>query len=260
MAEYHFPIPGSAEEGKIVIFVRKHWAAFLGQMILICFLTLFPLLLFITLYLRDPHIYTGLFRNFWVLGLSTYYLIILTFSFTAWLTFYYDIYIITTDSIIDISQQGFFGRKISQLSLLRIQDTSSNIQGFIPTLFGYGNVLVETAGEQSQNFLLESILNPQEISSKIQELHRDLIEAEGRHHQVLEAEGALMPSKISAEGVSAQPKKEEIPPPKKELEVEKPPTPFIPEPSAKDEKPVEKESEGEVSHDDLDKGGQIDFK
>ena len=31
MAEYHFPIPGSIDEKKIVLFARRHWASFIGQ-------------------------------------------------------------------------------------------------------------------------------------------------------------------------------------------------------------------------------------
>ena len=101
-------------------------------------------------------------------------------AFVAWISFYYDVYIIYTDSVVDIVQQGFFGRKISQLSMLRVQDVSSTIKGFLPTLFGFGDVLVETAGEQSQNFLLIAVPNPQEVSAKIMELHDKLVERESR--------------------------------------------------------------------------------
>ena len=263
MAEYHFPVPGSKDEGQIVLFVRKHWAAFLGQGILILFLLIFPAILILLIYSRDSNIFSGLIRNFLVLGLSTYYLVILTFAFTAWLSFYYDIYIVTINSIVDITQQGFFGRKISQLSLLRVQDVNSSIQGFFATFFAYGNVLVETAGEQSQTFLLETIPNPQEVASKIQQLHNQLIEIEGRHHQVLEGEGALAPGKIIGSGLHEHPE-QNLPENKEEAQ-----TAYqkmlreqvVSKPEIEPEKKIENsEQKGEIDKNHLDQGGSIDLK
>jgi uncharacterized membrane protein YdbT with pleckstrin-like domain len=159
-----------------------------------------------------------------------------TVTFVAWISFYYDIYIICEDTIVDITQQGFFGRQIAELSLLRVQDVTSNIEGFLPTLFGYGDVLVETAGEKSQNFLLKSLPNPQEVAAKIMQLHNDLIEKEGRHHEILEAEGALRAGNIGEPVAS----------------VKKEPPPEI--------QPRENSKQGEISHNDLDKGGEIELK
>jgi len=268
MAEYHFPVPGAIDEKRIVLFVRKHWAAYLGQFILSIFLFFFPMALLLVVYLNDKTIFQGLIFNFVVLGLSTYYLIITTFIFTSWLSFYYDIYIITENAIVDVFQQGFFGRKISQLSMLRVQDVSSSIDGFLPTIFAYGNVLVESAGEQTQHFILEQVPNPQEVSSRIMELHNKIIEDEGRHHQILEAEGAFPPGKIGEsdtfenesqpvlEGVSEEPEKTKY---QELLDKETHRTQETTE-EARSVLSQEGSSEGEIEHEDLDKGGEVDFK
>lgn len=230
MAEYHFPVPGSVDEAKIVLFVRRHWASFLGQFLLSFLMLAVPVAILLVLYFSEIEIAKGMVLNFIVLGFSIYYLIAVTVAFVAWISYYYDIYIICQDTIVDISQQGFFGRKISQLSMLRVQDVSSDIEGFLPTFFGFGDVLVETAGEQSQNFLLRAVPNPQEVSAKIMQLHNEIVETEGRHQQMLEAEGVLAPP-------------------------ERPP---VVEPPAPEPKAPSKE--GEVSGDDLDKGGEIELK
>ena len=253
MAEYHFPVPGSIDEGKIVLFVRRHWASFLGQFLLSFFMLVLPTVIFIIIYLSNPHFYEGIARNFIVLALSIYYLIAITVAFIAWISFYYDIYIICDDRIVDIIQQGFFGRKISQLSLLRVQDVTSNIEGLIPTFFGFGDVLVETAGEQSQNFLLKAVPNPQEVSAKIMELHNQIIETEGRHHQVLEGEGALSPGKNQPESGEPPSANESSPP------VAPPESPPSPNQPTTYQELLKKEQQGQISHDDLDKGGEIDL-
>jgi membrane protein YdbS with pleckstrin-like domain len=283
MAEYHFPIPGSIDEDKIILFVRRHWASYLGPFFLSLMILIFPLILILIFEISDFSVYQGILRNFIVLGLSIYYLVGIMFAYISWVTYYYDIYIITSESIVDVVQEGIWGRKISQLSLLRVQDVNSSIQGFLPTIFGYGDVLVETAGEQSQNFLLKSLPNPQEVASKIMQLHNQMIEVEGRHHEMLEAEGVLAPGKISQDEakqevsqsnqvinedgqtlickpVDNRPSYQEL------LEKER-------KAQGGQERPVQearsseeqssnfaKNDEGEISHNDLDQGGQIDLK
>lgn len=234
MAEYHFPVPGSIDEDKIVLFVRRHWVSFLGQFLLSFFMLIVPAVLFAAVYFTHPNFYQGIVRNFLVLGLSVYYLIAITVAFIAWISFYYDIYIICQDTIIDVVQEGFWGRKVSQLTLLRVQDVSSNTQGFLPTIFGYGDVLVETAGEQSQNFLLKAISSPQEVAAKIMGLHNAIVEKEGRHEEIAQAEGDLRPQSETS-----------------------PPKTAYQELLTKEEP---KDIEGEISHDDLDKGGEIELK
>lgn len=284
MSEFHFPVPGSVDEGKIVLFVRRHWASFLGQFFLSFFMLVLPIIIIVIIYFSDAKVYEGIARNFIVIGLSTYYLISVTVAFIAWISFYYDLYIVTTDSIVDVVQQGFFGRKISQLSLLRVQDVTSNISGFIPTFFAFGDVLVETAGEQSQNFLLKAVPNPQEMAAKIMELHNNIIETEGRHHQILEAEGSLAPGTIKSgighvagEHPSPPPAPTSVPPttstqtpmPNKENQPEMSYQELLRQ-EQNEEKPIQPQTpvvensqskeEGQISHDDLDKGGEIDLK
>lgn len=237
MAEYHFPIPGSLDEGKIVLFIRRHWASFLGQFLLSAAMLILPAIILIIALVTQPQAFKGIVLNFLVMGLSIYYLIALTVAFVAWISFYYDVYIVCDDTVIDIVQQGFFGRKISQLSMLRVQDVSSNIKGFLPTFFGYGDVLVETAGEQSQNFLLMAVPNPQEVASKIMELHDQLVAKEEREQGLVEGEGVLESEK-SVENQKPKTTYQKQIPPQSNLQ----------------------NSQGEISHDDLEKGGEIDLK
>lgn len=239
MSEYNFPVPGSIKESEIVIFARRHFVSFLGQFLLAFLLLVIPIIIVIIIFAFhfDTKIFQGLFLNFLTLILSAYYLVIVTFTFVSWISFYYNIYIITNTEIIEITQVGFFGRKISQLSLLRVQDVSSDIKGILPTFFSYGDVLVETAGEK-ETFLLQSVPNPQAVSTKIMEIHDKIIETEGRHREVLEGEGTLAPNKKTPE---------EKTPYQTLLEKEQSPK-------------IENLKEGEISQDDLDKGGEVNLR
>jgi uncharacterized membrane protein YdbT with pleckstrin-like domain len=56
--------------------------------------------------------------------------------------------IITDRNITQILQIGLFNRKVSQLNLMNVEDVTSEQKGLLATLFGYGVLKIETAGEQ----------------------------------------------------------------------------------------------------------------
>lgn len=279
--EYFGPVPGSEQEKNIVIFARRHWVSFLGEIIISILLVILPIIAFIVAYIFIPGIFHGILLNFLVIFGSVYYLLMISFIFNAWISYYYDVYILTYDEIFDINQSGFFERKISQLSLLRVQDVSSDIKGFFPTLFAYGNVLVETAGEQVESFLLKAVPNPQEFSAKVLEMHDRLIEREGRQSQVADAEGTIKPIGPMGRAVPCQPVNKEEPLPPEPKGIEYPPKPSGQSPlgsaatMSSQQEPYEQEKEddnenenhesdsvessGDISKDDLDKGGEVKF-
>lgn len=297
--EYFHPVPGSKQEEDIVLFARRHWVSYLSQILLSVFMILLPFIIWILLYLSDSHIYQGNVRNIIVIAISIYYLTTITFTYATWITYYYDVYIVTKSTLIDITQEGFFGRKIAQLSLLRVQDVSSNIKGILPTLFAYGDVLIETAGE-AENFCLEAVPNPQEFSARVLKATNELIARERRRRETMEGEGTLRPGAIGSEDfpgevepegqvISELEKEESEMNPKNKTEYQKllekdirkqkegnyqnetefPNPQPKPDPEPSSSQPIEeKESvenkviendQGEISKDDLNKGGEVKF-
>ncbi|KKQ74383.1 MAG: hypothetical protein US94_C0006G0018, partial [Berkelbacteria bacterium GW2011_GWB1_38_5] len=81
MAEYHFPVPGSVDESKIVIFVHRHWASFIGQFLLSSMMLILPVVILVAIYFTQRSILSGLVLNFLTLILSIYYLITATVTF-----------------------------------------------------------------------------------------------------------------------------------------------------------------------------------
>jgi uncharacterized membrane protein YdbT with pleckstrin-like domain len=81
------------------------------------------------------------------------------YIFLIWIDYYFDVWIITTERIINIEQRGLFKRVISELDLSRIQDVTSDVTGFFPTLLDYGDVFVQTAG-QIDHFVFRNIPEP----------------------------------------------------------------------------------------------------
>jgi len=243
MSEYHFPVPGH-EDDKIIVFTRHHWASFLGKIFLVGFLLILPIIVLLTILFVNRQLLSGLINNFVAVAVSIYYFVMTTLAYIEWVSYYYDVFIVTEDEIIDIVQQGIFDRQITEISILRVQDVTAHSKGFLPTLFGYGDVIAESAGEKTQTYVIDCVPNPVELANKILDLHNAQIAKEQRTAEVMHGEGDLRPGKI-----------ETIPPP---APAASPPPPSEISPPAVS-RPPQSEEEGNISKDDLNKGGEVKF-
>lgn len=77
----------------------------------------------------------------------------------------HNVLIFTNEHLIEVEQNGLFGRIISEVSFNREQDISGNRSGFFATIFDYGNVTVQSAGE-NVHFVFRYARDPEEISNE----------------------------------------------------------------------------------------------
>lgn len=166
---------------KIELIVRHHWAGFLGMAAIVLAMALFPVFLVFAANLAFSNSLVS-YRDLINLGLSGYYLFLLTFLFGAWINFYYDVIFITSERIINVAQEGLLARKTSELSLRQVQNVSADLQGFLQSLFNYGLLVIETAGEGTSDdphrpgtqgyFTIHDVPDPNFLARTISELHR----------------------------------------------------------------------------------------
>ena len=79
---------------------------------------------------------------------------------------YLDSWTITNKRIIDIDQRGFFNRQVSSFRIERIQDVTTDINGIIATFLNFGDIHVQTAGDD-QEFIIHGVPNPKAIKQNI---------------------------------------------------------------------------------------------
>lgn len=176
MSEYHIPIPGLEESDKIIIFTRKHWAAFLATLLIMIFAAFLPwVLLFISNFSQGEFLAGG--GSVIVILMGVFYLIWAGVSLVLWISFYCDFIVVTERSIFSVKQEGIFDRQITEISLLRVQEGNSEIKGFLGTIFAYGSVVIQTASEK-EKAIFENLPNPYEINQKILHLHENLVRSE----------------------------------------------------------------------------------
>lgn len=257
MNKIKVPIAGH-ENDQVIIGKRRHWASMVGVMFLMFILIFVPAILVQAIKITNPDILSGsLLTIITVIG-SIYYLVMATFAFAQWMNYYYDMLIITENEIIDIDQNGLFDRHISEISLLRVQDVSARVKGLWATLFNYGDVVAESAGENTRTYIMSSIPDPIAVANKILELHNDHIERDGRENELGTGEGDLRSQKTA--NIARMPVGQNQPN-QSENQTQNNnvcpscPVPPVCEPPAK----PEPDAQGSVSNSDLNKGGEIKF-
>ena len=109
--------------------------------------------------------------------ISIYYLSVGMFYFTYFVNYYLDLLFITNDRLLHVDQEGIFARTISEVDLYKIQDITSVIDGFFPSMFNFGNLLIQTASAV-EKFRITNIPRPESLRQKI----LDLAEEDRKFH------------------------------------------------------------------------------
>ena len=82
--------------------------------------------------------------------------------------------VVTDKNITQIVQGGLFNRKVSQLTMANVEDVTAEQKGIFSTLLDFGNLRVETAGEQ-ENFVFSFCPRPSYYAKIILEAREKFI-------------------------------------------------------------------------------------
>lgn len=83
-------------------------------------------------------------------------------------------WIVTSDSITQISQVSLFRKQTSQLSLANLEDVTVEQDGILQSMFGFGRLRAESAGERSK-FVFDFCPKPSEYAKMIIGAHEAYI-------------------------------------------------------------------------------------
>ncbi len=157
---------------RIVRVVRKHWFVLVGNILVLVFCLLVPMIALIGFHLIP-------FENFMTLTGSIVYagaffvfawmFVVWMLGWNMWTDYYLDVLIITELRIFDIEQLGLFKRTSSSFRIDNIQNVTVDQKGIIQTLLGFGTLQLETAGER-EDFIAHYIADPYAIKKFINEL------------------------------------------------------------------------------------------
>jgi len=168
-SKFHFE--GQKSDEQILLVLHRHWFDILSQFFLIFGMVFLLIGSFIYLPLVFPDILNNNSRNLF-LFLEDFFLILTwILAFLIWIDYYFDIWIVTSQRIVNIEQKALFSRLTSELELEKVQDISTDVRGIIPTFLNFGDLLVQTAAEK-EKFLFHNIPNPYLVKDLIMNLQK----------------------------------------------------------------------------------------
>ncbi len=163
---------------QVIIEVRKHWIVFASSAVALLFSAFLPFIIF-TLFkmfvpgmleINLPGNVPALFLFFYCIWLLALWLSF----FVNWTKYYLDVWYVTGKRIIAVEQRNIFDRGISNLRFDKIQDVTIDVRGFLPTLLNFGDIKVQTAGEDNVDFYMTSVGNPEKVRRVIFSQHNEI--------------------------------------------------------------------------------------
>ena len=135
----HVKFIGADSEERIVLLLRRHPITNVRWIIISILMFATPLVLLGFGFLDGIH------ERILIVGLLFWYLITFAFTFEEFLTWFFNVYIVTDERVFDVDFVNLVYREITDANLDQIQDVTVKVGSVIRTLFDFGDVHIQTA-------------------------------------------------------------------------------------------------------------------
>jgi len=160
---------------KVILLLRRHPITNLSWIFIGSLMALAPLVL------NTFPILSFLPEEFQLIAILGWYLITTAFVLENFLTWFFNVNIVTDERVIDIDFSNLIYKEVSDTNIDKIQDVTYRMGGAIRTIFNYGDVLIQTAGEVT-NFDFLAVPSPDKVAKVLQDLRieEEIEKIEGR--------------------------------------------------------------------------------
>jgi hypothetical protein len=149
---------------------RKHWFLYVTSLLPYALLAILPYALPNLLSLLPPAVIipdletvpTTISRPL----IGIWLLLVWTSAWGSFTRYYLNLWVLTTQRLVEIEQRGYFSREVSITFLSRVQDVTTDIHGMLPSLLGIGTIRVQSAGATNE-FKMHGIPRPEEMRDLI---------------------------------------------------------------------------------------------
>jgi uncharacterized membrane protein YdbT with pleckstrin-like domain len=156
------------EEEKVILFLRQHIIVNVPWILITILLIIAPTVIFPKLF-DVLRLNLTLPSGYYFIGTIFWYLATFGFALASFIGWFFNIYIVTNERIVDIDFYYLLYKKFSEAELTKIQDISFTSGGILAAIFNFGNVTIETAGEMP-NIQFEAIPFPEKAVETIRSL------------------------------------------------------------------------------------------
>lgn len=154
------------KDEKILLFLRRHIITNVDWILLTIVFSFIPIVISLLNLLDISNVNIISFLNFppqfTTLFLIFYYSVIFTFVLVNFISWFYNIGLVTDKRVVDIDLTELVFKNIATTKHSLIQDVSYSQNGAIRSLFHFGDVIVQTAGQEGK-FELEAVPHPDKV-------------------------------------------------------------------------------------------------
>lgn len=171
-------LPNQQRNEKTELFLRRHWIEIVQIFGYTAVLVTIPIIILTFFsYTGTSPIQHEIWGPLIALFFAIYLFLVFIITITQFTDYYLDTWIVTTERIINIEQQGLFSRIVSELHLNQVQDVTAETHGVLETVLTYGDVYIQTAGTR-ERFNFKNVDNPELVKRSITRL----VEEDKRRH------------------------------------------------------------------------------
>lgn len=153
----------------ILLFLRRHFITNVPWILISLILSFIPILL-IALNSRFALLAAiQIPRQFVIILTLFYYLILFSYVFINFLTWFYNVFLVTNERIVDVDYSNIVVHNVAETKVVQVEDVNYTQSGFIRTLFNYGDVFLQTAGTE-MIFEALAVPKPREATNIIEDL------------------------------------------------------------------------------------------
>ncbi len=154
------------DEEQIILFLRKHFVTNVPWIFISFVMFLVPTVV------TSTNILSTVPANFRFIFMMIWYLVSVAYTLESFLTWFFNVYIITDERIVDVDFYNLTYKEVSDANLDKIEDVTYKMGGVIRTLFNYGDVLIQTAAEVT-NFDFLAVPYPDKVVKVLQDLRME---------------------------------------------------------------------------------------
>jgi hypothetical protein len=147
----------------IVLVLRRHPLTLFKSFIIAIFMLIMPA------FLSAVGMFAFLPGNYQFAAIILWFLITFGYVLEVFLTWFFSVYIITDERIIDVDFISLIYKDISSAKTDKIEDVTTVTGGALQSMFDYGSIKIQTAGAKTE-IEFESIPHPSRVTKLLNEL------------------------------------------------------------------------------------------
>ncbi len=151
------------KEEQIILLLRQSLITQIRWVLIALGMILFPFLFAsISPFGGIPTVYTSALLTLW-------YLMTFGYVLESFLSWFFNVYIITDERIIDVDFYSFIFKDVSNTKIINIEEVTAQTGGTLETIFNFGTVFIQTASATSR-IEFNDVPQPSKVTRLLNEL------------------------------------------------------------------------------------------